>query len=269
MLMSLLQACSGLLFYPDRRIVRTPAELGLTYSDVALRAADGTNLHGWWLPAEGAAKGTAFFLHGNAENISTHIGSVFWLPAEGYHVLLLDYRGFGRSEGRPALPAVFQDIEAGFAWLQERPEVKSGPLFLLGQSLGAALGGYVAATEPLVRERLAGVVLDAGIARYRWIAREAAARSWLTWPFQWPVGWGMPDQYDLLDVVGDLSPLPVMFIHGTRDEIVPYRHSQALFAAAREPKSFLSYDGPHIGTFQDAENRRYLLEFFGKATARP
>jgi fermentation-respiration switch protein FrsA (DUF1100 family) len=269
MLLGLLQACSGLLFYPDHRMVRTPADLGLDYSDVTIRAADGTNLHGWWLPAQGAAKGTVFFLHGNAENISTHIGSVFWLPAVGYQVLLLDYRGFGRSEGRPALPAVFQDIEAGFAWLGEQPEVAGRPLFLLGQSLGAALGGYVAATEPRVRQYLAGVVLDAGIARYRWIAREAAARSWLTWPVQWPVGWSMPDDYDLLDVVDDLSPLPVMFIHGTHDEIVPFHHSQQLFAAAREPKSFLSYDGPHIGAFRDAENRRYLVQFFGKSAAGP
>jgi hypothetical protein len=233
---------------------------------VEITPADGTALHGWWLPAHGPARGTVFFLHGNAENISTHIGSVYWLPAEGYQVLLLDYRGFGRSAGKPRLPEVFQDIEAGFSWLAQQPEVQGRPLYLLGQSLGAALGGRFVATHPAIRGSLAGVVLDAAIARYGWIAREVAAKSWLTWPFQWPIAWTMPDGYDLLDVVADISPVPLMVIHGTADEIVPYRHAQALFEAAREPKSFLSYDGPHIGTFRDAENRRYLLDFLATAS---
>jgi fermentation-respiration switch protein FrsA (DUF1100 family) len=261
LLLSLLSGCSGLLFYPGRQLVRTPAELGLRYRDVQLQASDGTALHGWWLEARDEARGTVFFLHGNAENISTHIGSVAWLPAQGYQVLLLDYRGYGRSGGKPRIPAVFQDIEAGFAWLAEAPEVRDQPLFLLGQSLGAALGGYVVATQPEIRERLAGVVLDAGIARYDWIARDVAARSWLTWPLQWPIGWSMPDGCDLLDVIADISPVPLLLIHGTEDAIVPFRHGEALFAAAREPKVFLSYDGPHIGAFLEAENRHYLLDF--------
>lgn len=265
MLTSLLAGCGAMLFYPARQMVRTPADLGLEYRDVELRAADGTSLHGWWLAARGAVRGTVFFLHGNAENISTHIGSVAWLPGAGYQVLLLDYRGYGRSSGKPGLPAVFQDIEAGFAWLALQPEARGRPLFLLGQSLGASLGGYVVATRAAARAQLHGVVLDAGIARYDRIAREVAARSWVTWPLQWPIAWSMPEGYDLLPVVGQISPVPVMVIHGARDEIVPYSHSQALFAAAREPKSFLSYDGPHIGAFADAENRRHLLDFFATA----
>lgn len=258
----LLAGCSGVLFYPSRQMVRTPADLGLVYRDVVLHAADGTVLHGWWLEAQGPAQGTVLFLHGNAENISTHIASVYWLPAAGYQVLLLDYRGFGRSAGVAKLPEVFADVRAALDWLEGEAAARDLPLFLLGQSLGASLGGFLAGSDPAVRARLRAVVLDAGFARYRWIAREVAARSALTWALQWPIAWSMPGRYDLLDVVGDLSPVPLLLIHGTRDDIVPYRHAEALFEAARPPRYLLSYEGPHIGSFRDAGIRAALLKFF-------
>lgn len=261
-LLPILAGCSGMLFVPLKTLVRTPAEIGLAYRDVTLNAADGTRLAAWWLPAEGPARGTVLFLHGNAENISTHIGSVWWLPAEGYQVLLLDYRGFGGSEGRPLVPEVFADVRAALDWLATEPAGRDKPLFLLGQSLGASLGGYLAGADPAVRARLAGVVLDAGFARYGWIAREVARQSWLTWPLQWPIAWSMPDGVDLLDQVGHISPVPLLLIHGRRDEIVGHHHAEALFDAAREPRYLLSYDGPHIASFQDASVRAALLRFF-------
>ncbi len=257
-----LAGCGNLLFYPSRQLVRTPADLGLSYRDVELRAADGTPLAAWWLEAEGTVKGTVLFLHGNAENISTHIGSVYWLPAEGYQVLLLDYRGFGRSGGSASLPSVFEDIRAAFAWIEREPAAAGRPLFLLGQSIGASLGGYLVGSDAGLRARLSAVVLDAGFARYSWIARDAARGNPVTWLVQWPAAWSMPDGYDLLDAVGAISPVPLLLIHGTRDEIVPYRHAAALFEAAREPRFLLSYDGPHIGSFRDPEIRRALLRFF-------
>ncbi len=257
-----LAGCSRLLFLPMERWARTPADVGLDYRDVALRAADGTALSAWWLPARGEARGTVLFLHGNAENISTHLRSVAWLPDAGYQVLLLDYRGYGRSDGRPTVPAVFADLRAAAAWLAAEPAVDGRPLFLFGQSLGAALGGYLAGAEPDFREPFTAVVLDSGFARYGDIAREVAARGVVTWPFQWPIAAGMPDGYDPVDQVGRLSPVPLLLIHGTRDGVVGYHHAQALFAAAREPRFLLSYDGPHIAAFEDAEIRAAVLRFF-------
>ena len=94
-------ATTALLFYPQDHHVRTPHDLALDYQDVWLTAADGTRLHAWWLPAVGgnSKTPTVLHLHGNAENISTHIQSVAWLPLEGVNVLMLDYRGFGLSVG--------------------------------------------------------------------------------------------------------------------------------------------------------------------------
>lgn len=263
----MLGGCSGMMFYPMKQLLRTPADLGLGYRDVTLRTTDGVDLHGWWLDAREPVRGTVLFLHGNAENISTHIGSVSWLPAAGYQVLLIDYRGFGRSGGAPQLPAVLADIRAAFEWLLHEPAAAGQPLFLLGQSIGASLGGYLAGTRPELRDRLSAVVLDAGFARYSWIAREVAARSWLTRALQGPIAWSMPDGYDLLDVVGGIAPVPLLIIHGREDEIVPYRHALALHAAAREPRFLLSYDGPHIGSFQDPQIRMAVLDFFADVAA--
>jgi alpha-beta hydrolase superfamily lysophospholipase len=257
-----LAGCSRLLFLPMERWVRTPADVGLDYRDVALRTADGTALSAWWLPARGAPRGTVLFLHGNAENISTHLRSVAWLPDAGYQVLLLDYRGYGRSDGRPTVPAVFDDLRTAAAWLAAEPAVGGRPVFLLGQSLGAALGGYLAGAEAGFRALFTAVVLDSGFARYRDIAREVAARGVVTWPLQWPIAAGMPDGYDPVDQVARLSPVPLLLIHGTSDGVVGYHHAQALFAAAREPRFLLSYDGPHIAAFEDAEIRAAVLRFF-------
>ncbi|OYU18347.1 MAG: hypothetical protein CFE34_11070 [Rhodobacteraceae bacterium PARR1] len=138
-----LSGCSGWLFYPERDMLLNPAEVGLAYEDVFITAADGTRLHAWWLPAKAgvAVKGTVLHLHGNGGNVSSHLAGSWWLPAAGYQVLLLDYRGYGRSAGAASLSGSYQDIDAAFAWLQQAPEVQGRPLVLLGQSLGGAMGG--------------------------------------------------------------------------------------------------------------------------------
>ena len=92
-----------------KEIVQTPDKGGLTYRDISVTTRDNLRIHGWLLEAE-KPKGIVFFLHGNAENISTHIGSVYWLPEHGYDVLLMDYRGYGLSEGKPDFPDVYLDV---------------------------------------------------------------------------------------------------------------------------------------------------------------
>ncbi len=266
-----LTACNSVLFFPAKNWVQTPDQLGLTYKDVALTAEDGVKLSAWWLAAKGDIKGSVLFLHGNAENISTHIHSVAWLPAQGYQVLLLDYRGYGRSEGQPALPDVFMDIEAALLWLASAPQTQGKPKIILGQSLGASMGGYVVgrqSSSAVWRRQLDAVILDAGFSRYSDVAREAAASHWLTWPLQYPAAWMMPTEYDLVDVVANISPTPLLLIHGTQDQVIPYHHVEALYKAANKPKHRLRYDGPHIGTFNDAENQHLVIDFLDRVIVR-
>ncbi|NIV36441.1 MAG: alpha/beta fold hydrolase, partial [Anaerolineae bacterium] len=132
--------CTGLFYQPDRTLYHTPAELRLAYEEVFFHAADGTRLHGWWLPAESETpRATVLFLHGNAENISTHIASVHWLPAAGYAVFLFDYRGYGRSEGMPTPAGVALDAQAALRYLVEQRGLRDRSLVVFGQSLGGAI----------------------------------------------------------------------------------------------------------------------------------
>lgn len=263
-----LSACSRLFFYPMKQHVRTPADIKLEYRDVTIKSSDGVKLHGWWLPAkEGVkTKGTVYFLHGNAENISTHIASVHWLPEEGYQVFLLDYRGYGLSTGEPDFKPVLTDIRKAWQWLLEQEAVKDKPLFILGQSLGASLSGYVVATQPELRKTLTAVVLDAGFASYPLVAKQAAAKSWLTWLLQWPVAAAITDEYNLEDVIANIQPTPLMLIHGKQDTVVSPMHVERLYERAGDPKRLLRYDGPHIATFHIVPNRQLLLEFFSDSS---
>jgi fermentation-respiration switch protein FrsA (DUF1100 family) len=263
-----LSGCSRFLFFPQKQWVRTPSQLGIEYEDVTLTSADGTQLSAWWLEAYGEVKGTIVFFHGNAENISTHLGSVYWLPDKGYQVLMLDYRGYGRSQGKPGVPEIFDDIATALQWTLADPRTADAPIFMLSQSLGASMSGYVVATRPDLTDGLTGVVLDAAFASYPQITREVASRHWLTWAFQYPASWTMPRKYDLIDYVGQISPTPLLIIHGTQDTVIPFSNGEALFAAAGQPKNFLRYDGPHIETFKDLELREMMLSFFAEAEKR-
>jgi uncharacterized protein len=112
-----------MFFQPQRALIETPERAGLRYETVTLRAADGVELFTWFLPARGAAEATVLFLHGNAENISTHFFNVAWMPAEGFNVLALEYRGYGKSGGVPSLAGVQLDIDAALKTLLARSDV--------------------------------------------------------------------------------------------------------------------------------------------------
>ncbi|WP_068545313.1 alpha/beta hydrolase [Thalassotalea crassostreae] len=271
LLVSIVSGCSGMFFYPERKLVRTPAEISLAYEDVYIDSTDGERLNGWFLKVEQGieAKGTIYFLHGNAQNISHHIASVYWLPKAGYQVFMLDYRGYGRSTGTPVIPDVFNDIIAGFNYLETRADVANKPMYVLGQSLGASMSGYVVGANSEINQRLSAVVLDAGFTSYSDISQTIAARSWLTWAFQYPVAWSMPSDYDLIDVIANISPTPLLIIHGKQDRIIPYQHSQQLVKKAGQPKAMLSYNGAHIQTFNDVGNQQLLLEFLDKYKNQP
>lgn len=259
--MLLLAGCTGVFFQPHRQQYLTPDKIGLQYEDVQLTSEDGVKLFAWWLPAQGEARGTVLFLHGNAENISTHIGSVHWLPAQHYNVLLLDYRGYGASEGTPTLAGAQLDINAAMAYLLQRNGVDKKRIAILGQSLGGAMGIYYVAHSPY-REHIRALISESAFSDYRDIAREKLAAFWLTWPLQWPLSFTIDNDYSPLKVVDKISPIPLLIIHGERDVVAPLHHGEILFAAAREPKEmWVVKDGAHIQAFRRKEYQQRLLEY--------
>ena len=258
----LLAGCTGTFFQPDRRLAATPADLGLAYEPVSLRAADGTDLFAWFLPARGKARASVLFLHGNAENISTHFANVAWMPAEGFNVLALDYRGYGGSAGTPSLAGVQLDIDAAMRALLARPD--AGRIVLLGQSLGGALAIHYV-THSAYRGRVCALVADSAFSDYRRIVSEKLAGFALTWPLQWLPAITVDNDYSPERAVRAVSPIPLLFIHGEADAIVPVQHSRRLFARAAEPKALWLVPGAgHIQALRDADVRRRLTDYLAE-----
>lgn len=255
-------ACTQFFFFPYKNYAGTPSDLGYSFDDIYLNSADGTRLHGWLVKAGKQPKGTIYFLHGNAENISTHIHSVLWLVKQGYDVFALDYRGFGKSEGKPKLPEVFDDIDAGAKWVlghsAKRPNKKP---VLFGQSIGASLAITYLGKNPGIRSRFGGLISEGAFSSYDTIARHALAGSWITWPLRYPVSWILPNNYDPIDAAPNLAPLPVMIVHSTEDKVIPFIESQKLSEQLSEPKTLMRADGPHIQAVKNPETRRKILSF--------
>ncbi len=255
-----LPACNGVFFYPSKEISLTPDQLSLKYEDTWFESEDGTLLHAWFLPAIGVAKGSVLFFHGNAQNISNHLASVYWLPERGYNVLMLDYRGYGRSEGTPSVEGAKADALAAFRAFRARPDVEGGPLVVFGQSLGAVFALELG-TYPEVQEEVSLVIADSAFTRFRDIAEEKLEQFWLTSVLRWPLLWTITTENSALDSVSNISPVPLLLIHGADDEIVPPHHSKELFAAAREPKTlWLVPDTKHIQSLAREEYRDRLIE---------
>jgi len=266
-----LLGCNGVFFIPYRANVQTPKQLGLAYEDVYFQAGDGTPLHAWFLPAESKALGTILFLHGNAENISTHIMSVRWLPARGFNVFLLDYRGYGASGGAASLSGAQEDMDAALRTLLARKDVDPDGVVVFGQSLGGAIAIHNVAHSPY-RRHIRALVVESAFASYRQITHEKLADFWLTWPLQWPLSWTVSDEYSPSAAVAGVSPIPLLIIHGDRDPIVPPHHGQRLFDLAREPKQlWVIPGGRHIQVFQSQIYRdrfvAYLTEVLSESPA--
>jgi fermentation-respiration switch protein FrsA (DUF1100 family) len=246
-LAGLLVGCDHLFYYPSRTSFIDPVSIGFPYQDVFFNSLDGTRLHGWFFAPKGGpdvAKATVIHFHGNAENISTHFQAVAWLAHEGFNVFVFDYRGYGQSDGEPNKDGIQDDAVAAVRWVRGRPDVDPDRLIFFGQSLGAAIAVHLAAGQE--RAGLRVVVLESGFSSYRAITREKLAASFLTWPLQWPLSLLVSDRDRPRDDIAKIAPVPVLIIHGTADPVVPYHHAQALYAAAREPKTLWTIpDGGH------------------------
>ena len=264
-----LTACTSVFFQPQKIHYLSPDKLGLSYEEVYLDSTDGVKLHGWFLPAKGKAMGTVLFLHGNAENISTHILSVSWLPAQHYNVFLPDYRGYGLSAGVPTLPGVQMDIDSAMKYLLGRPDIDSERIVILAQSLGGAMGIYNVANSPY-RNHVKALISESAFSEYRGIVREKLASFWLTWPLQWPLSFTINDNFSPLPVVSKISLIPLLIIHGDADQVVPFKHGLALFDAAREPKEMWVVEGGgHIAAFRQQGYRQKLIEYLQLVLGKP
>ncbi len=214
-------------YFPTHDEPATPIAWGFKFETVSFKSTDGTLLHGWFIPAKGPkSKGTVVFSHGNAGSIGHHLGFVMWLAEADYNVLTYDYRGFGKSAGSVDRRGMVDDVKAAFAYVCKRPDVDSLRLVSYGHSLGGAKSVTALAEAPV--KGLRAVVIDGAFASYQAMARVVGGQLGASL---------VTDELAPKDFVGKLSPVPLLVVHGTRDEVVPVSHGRQLFETAHQPKT--------------------------------
>jgi hypothetical protein len=245
-----------LIFFPDLFSKDVdPGKAGVPVEDVFLITSDGVRLHGWFAAAEaGAGAPTILYFHGNAGNLAGRIDNIGFLRRLPANVLAVDYRGYGKSEGRPTETGVYRDAEAAYDYLVKGRAVKPERLFVLGQSLGSAAAVDLASKRPV-----AGVILEAGFPSARRVAQEA---TWIP-----GLGYLLRSKFDSARKLKGIR-VPVLVAHCRQDPVIPFKLGEELFAAANEPKTFVAYDGGcHEPLFTaDPEGYAAKLRTFLKAS---
>lgn len=225
-----------LLFRPTREINFTPGDKGLPYEEVAFGSADGVKLTGWYVPAK-EAPFTILLCHGNGGNISYLLDSFHLFHSLGWSCFAFDYRGYGRSAGRPTEPGMYLDAQAAHDWLTRGKGVPADQIVLLGRSLGGSIAAHLAGRVPC-----RGLALESAFTSYL----DIAAGLYPYLPARWFARFLY--RYDTRAYLQDVR-CPVLVIHSRDDEVVPFEHGVRLFEAAREPKQFVEIVGSHNDGF--------------------
>ena len=255
---AVLQGCNGLFYHPDANRYRELSSLPAPTEDVSFPSHDGTLLHAWFLHAAGESRGTVIYFHGNAQNLTSHVGFVDWLPARGFNVFIFDYRGYGASEGSPSRAGLHEDSLAALDHVRSRKDVDPGRIVVFAQSLGGACA--VAALGEGGTKGVKGLALDSTFATYIGMGNEILGGTFLTYPLAWLL---LSNRHSAAHSIAKISPTPILFFHSPDDPVVPISQGRKLFEAASEPKEFVEVPIPgHPIATSSAEGRERLVRFF-------
>ncbi len=231
--MAFLSACGieqRMIFYPSASIENTPAHVGLEFEDLSFITRDNVRLNGWFVPHPDA-RSTLIWFHGNAGNIGDRVENLKLLHDQvKVNIFIFDYRGYGRSGGRPSEEGTYRDGEAALELIQKKIGSDAAKkIVLFGRSLGAAI-----AAEMAIRFASQALILESPFIS---IAEMARAMFPLL-----PIELFLQTKYDLRNKIKRIK-VPLLVLHGDSDEVVPFEHGKTVFESAPEPKTFFPISG--------------------------
>lgn len=227
------------IFYPVRSVAVTPAALGLAFEDVFIKTEDNVTINAW-LVKSSTQRGTLIFCHGNAGNIGDRLEKILLFHQMGLNVLIVDYRGYGKSQGQPSEAGIYKDAVAAYDYLRSRKDIDHSSIVGYGDSLGGAV-----VIDLATKRDLAALISHSSFT-------SAADMAKTIYPFVPSFLLGTK-----LDSVAKVrtTAVPKLFIHSRADEIVPFRLGERLYQAAAQPKEFLELSGGHNDTPVDAQEK--------------
>ncbi len=211
-----------LIFHPHREIEATPALISLDYDQLTLTTSDEIAINAWWIPHP-AAKASVLFLHGNAGNISHRLDSIRIFHDLGLSVLIIDYRGYGKSTGKPSEQGTYIDAETAWDYLVEERKINQDQIIIFGRSLGGAVASWLAekySPAGLIMESSFTSVADIGRYYYPYLPTSLLARI----------------KYASINRISNIKS-PILIIHSKDDEIIPYSHAEQLLTEAVKEKT--------------------------------
>jgi hypothetical protein len=241
------------IFFPDIAYGGgdKPEDYGLRAEEVFLTTADGVRIHGYWSPAAGAEH-TLILFHGNAGNLSHRLDYLAFLNLLPANVLAIDYRGYGKSEGRPTEAGVYLDAQAAHDYVTRERGIRPQQIVAVGQSLGVPV-----AVDLATRRSAAALILEGGFPSARRVAQRAILLPGIAYVIR--------SKFDSATKLRDLR-IPVLVAHCREDSVLPFSLGEELYAAANQPKTFVVYPGPcHEPLFHadPVDYAKRLRAFFG------
>ncbi|MBU2044030.1 MAG: alpha/beta hydrolase [Candidatus Omnitrophica bacterium] len=224
---------SSNIFFPSKKIEYSPSSISLSFQDLYIQTEDNLKINGWFIPNP-EAKYTLLFLHGNAGNIADRLDKLKLLYQVPVNIFIVDYRGYGRSQGKPSEIGLYLDAQAAYRYLVNSENIQPENIIVYGESLGGAVAMDLASAV-----KVKALISEGAFSSIRDMARVI---------YPWMPTFLLSVKFDSLAKINKIEE-PKLFIHSRDDEVVPFNLGQKLYNAAREPKKFYQLSGGHNDAF--------------------
>ena len=234
------------IFFPQTSFDFHPQDLRLEYRDIYFQTQDGKKLHGWFFPLKNDSP-VILFCHGNAGNISHRLDNIKRLLEKNLQVFIFDFRGYGKSTGRPSEKGLYLDGLAAYDYLVKKEKVSPERIILFGRSLGAAVALNIA-----TQKSAKSIIMESAFTSTKDMAKTIILFRLFSW--------AIPANYNNMAKISRIN-IPLLIIHGDHDEIVPFHMGQTLFESAKDPKYFLKLTGARHNDTYEVGGENYFRTF--------